>query len=424
MNRLLIAYILMVSIAPLGMIAQDETGPQLPIVLEFADSLVGRGTTETEERAFLGNVRFRQGNVTVRADRAVQHVGANRVDLLGRVRVTQGSLMIEAPSLTYDGTTNIAVARNGATVRDGARTVRSNTARYSAKTHVVRFSGDVRMQDVSLRMVADSLDYERDTDQRLAWGNVAMADQGGASWLQGDSVLHDAGRRTTTIVGNARIWQHDGADSLFVQADRVVTERSKADAFVAVGDVSVVRGTLSARADSILYDELTGLMFLHRDPVVWSDSTMLRADAISLVAPERLVRSIVGAGNAFMTSRTDTAHADRFDQLRGDSIVFTIDQDTVRMVEAVGNTQSLYFGTDDGEPQGLAQFASDTTRILFHQGTPDDVIWLGGIRGEHHPESVVAGRPATYRLPGFLWRDDRPRRTLPPDIPFLRTGSM
>jgi lipopolysaccharide export system protein LptA len=82
MNRLLIAYILMVSIAPLGMMAQDDTGPQLPIVLEFADSLVGRGTTETEERAFLGNVRFRQGNVTVRADRAVQHVGANRVDFL------------------------------------------------------------------------------------------------------------------------------------------------------------------------------------------------------------------------------------------------------------------------------------------------------------------------------------------------------
>lgn len=424
MNRLFTALLLMLVIAPFSMSAQDETGPQLPIVLEFADSLVGRGTTETEERAFLGNVRFRQGNVTVRADRAVQHVRANRVDLLGRVRVTQGSLVIEAPSLTYDGTTNIAVARNGATVRDGARTVRSTTARYAAKTHVVRFSGDVRMQDDSLRMVADSLDYERDTDRRLAWGNVAMVDREGASWLRGDSVLHDAERRTTTIIGNARIWQHDGADTLFVQADRVVTERSPADAFVAVGDVSVVRGTLSARADSILYDEASGRMYLHRDPVVWSDSTMLKADTINLVAPERIVRSIIGAGNAFMTSRTDTVRPDRFDQLRGDTIVFTIDHDTVRMVEAVGNTQSLYFGTDDGEPQGLAQFASDTTRILFIEGAPDDVIWLGGIRGEHHPESVVTGKPATYRLPGFLWRDDRPRRALPPDIPFLRTGSM
>lgn len=424
MNRLFTAFLLMLVIAPFVMTAQDETGPQLPIVLEFADSLVGRGTTETEERAFLGNVRFRQGNVTVRADRAVQHIAANRVDLIGRVRVTQGSLVIEAPSVTYDGTTNIAVARNGATVRDGARTVRSKTARYSAKTHIVRFAGEVHMQDDSLRMVADSLDYERDTDRRLAWGNVAMADRDGASWLQGDSVLHDAGRRTTTIAGNARIWQHDGADSLFVQANRVVTERSAGDAFVAVGNVSVVRSTLSARADSIHYDEVSGQMYLHRNPVVWSDSTMLKADTINLVAPDRIVRSIVGAGNAFMTSRTDTVRPDRFDQLRGDTIVFTIDQDTVRMVEAVGNTQSLYFGTDDGEPQGLAQFASDTTKILFVQGSPDDVIWLGGIRGEHHPESVVAGKPTTYRLPGFLWRDDRPARALPPNIPFLRTGSM
>lgn len=424
MNRHLTTLLCAVIIAPLAMMAQDETGPQLPIVLEYADSLVGRGTTETEERAFLGNVRFRQGNVTVRADRAVQHIASNRVDLLGHVRVTQGSLVIEAPSVTYDGTTHIAVARNGATVRDDGRTVRSKTARYSAKTHVVRFAGDVRMQDDSLRMVADSLDYDRDTDRRLAWGNVALADHEGTSLLCGDSVLHDAERRTTTIIGNARIWQHDGPDSLYLQADHVVTERSAGDAFVAVGDVRVVRASLSARADSILYDEASGRMYLHRDPVVWSDSTMLKADTINLVAPERIVRSIIGAGNAFMTSRTDTVRPDRFDQLRGDTIVFAIEHDTVRMVEAVGNTQSLYFGTDDGEPQGLAQFASDTTRILFFEGAPDDVIWLGGIRGEHHPEAVVTGKPATYRLPGFLWRDDRPVRSLPPDIPFLRTGSM
>lgn len=431
MIRLLIVLLLTFGIAPRTVLAQDETGPQLPIVLEHADSLVGRGASETEERAFLGHVRFRQGNVTVQADKAVQYLTSNRVDLVGRVRVTQGSLVIEAPAITYDGATTIAVARNGVLVRDGARTVRSSTARYSATTHMVRFGGNVRLQDDSIRLVADSLDYDRNTDRRVAWGHVAMANHDGSSWLLGDSAVQDVRQRATTVDGNARIWQHKDGDSVFVQANRLVSESLPADgerdtqeALVAIGDVRIVRGTLAARADSLLYSEAAGMMHLHRDPVVWSDSSMLRANAITILAQKRKVRTIAGIGDAFMTSRSDTLRPDRFDQLRGDSIIFLIDQDTVRTVQAVGNTQSLYFGSDDGEPQGLAQFASDTTTILFEQGTPDDVIWLGGIRGEHHPESVVAGRPSTYRLPGFLWREDRPVRPSPPEVPFLRTGSM
>ena len=402
--------------------AQDEAGPQLPIVLEHADSLVGRGTSETAERSFLGNVRFRQGNVTVVADRAVHHAGLNRVDLAGRVRVTQGNLTIEAPAITYSGNTHVAHASRGVTVRESGRVIKSSEARYSTKTHVVRFLNNVRMHDDSIRLVADTLVYDRDADVRTAFGNVVMAARDSSSWLRGDSLVSDVRAGSTIINGHAEVWRRE--DSLYLAAQTLTSVRDTVERYQGRGDVRLLRSRLAARADSMVYQLDQGLMTLRGRPVVWSDSTMLVADSIDVAVPGRKLRAVRGVGSAFMASRQDTLRQDRFDQLMGDTIVMNVDDDTLRMVEAVGNTRSLYFGSDQGEPQGLAQFASDTTRIRMVAGTPDDIVWLGGIRGEHHPESIVAGRTSTYRLPGFIWRNDRPIRTLPPDIPFLRDGSM
>ncbi|MBU3742379.1 MAG: hypothetical protein FGM24_08860 [Candidatus Kapabacteria bacterium] len=402
--------------------AQDEAGPQLPIVLEHADSLVGRGPTETAERSFLGNVRFRQGNVTVVADRAVHHAALNMVDLLGRVRVTQGNLTIEAPAITYNGSTYTAHAGRGVTVREAGRIVKASEARYSTKTHIVRFLNNVRLQDDSMRLVADTLVYDRDANIRSAWGSVVMAARDSSSWLRGDTLISDAVAGTTVVNGRAEVWRRE--DSVYLAAHTLTSVRDTIERYQARGDVRLLRGDVAARSDSMVYDLQRGLVVLRGRPVVWSDSTMLIADSIDIDVPGRKLRSVRGTGSAFMASRQDTSRRDRFDQLMGDTIVMHVDADTLRMVEAIGNTRSLYFGSDEGQPQGLAQFASDTTRILMVAGTPDDIVWLGGIRGEHHPESIVAGRTESYRLPGFIWRNDRPVRTLPPDIPFLRDGSM
>lgn len=407
-----------------GTVAQDQAGPQQPIVLEHADSLVGRGDVQDEERAFMGHVRFRQGNVTVQAERAVQSIAANRVDLSGRVRITQGTITIEAPSVRYDASTHQAVALGGVLVRDGARTITAATARYSARTHVANFTGHVAMVDDSIRMLCDTLQYHRDDKQSTAWGNVRLADTAGTAWMRGDTVENDPQSGRAIVRGNAQAWRTYGNDTVYIGADVLRAQTGSEESYAGTGHVRLVRQRMASRADSMHYHLPTGVVALVTNPVVWSDSTMLVADSMRIHLPDGALRSIVGRGQAFMASKSDTLLADRVDQLRGDEIVFLVEQDTLRNVQAIGNTQSLYFGSEAGKPNGLAQFASDTTRIMFYQGSPEDIVWLGGIRGEHHPESIVAGKAATYRLPGYRWRTDRPVRPMPPTDPFLRSGSM
>lgn len=397
--------------------AQDQEGPQLPVILEHADSLVGVGAVESGKREFFGNVRFTQGNVTITCDRAVYVTATNSAELFGRVVVRQGTTTISAPYIFYNGETHIADASRGIKVDEGARTISSKKGLYSTVTHVSTFIDSAVVLDDSIRIWSDTLVFDRDADTSYASGRVVISDSVGSAWLRGDRAFRDNRSRFTRMTGNAAAWQWDTTDltdTIYVAADTLVmTHKDGENVYRAVSLVKLVRGSVAALADTMVYGSLAGDFDLRGHPVLWSDSLLLSADTIQAFAPGRKLRSVVGRSAALLVSRSDTTNLDRFDQIAGDHIVLTIETDTVRQLSAIGNAQSITFRSEGARPEGLAKVVSDTIRANFEHGQLSDVYWLGGIEGEHHPEPVVAGRADTYRLPGFVWRTDRPAMVRP-----------
>lgn len=394
--------------------AQNQDGPQLPVTLEHADSLVGSGPTESGIREFLGSVRFVQGNVTVSCDRAVHNVGANQVDLYGRVVIRQGAATIYAPLIMYSGVTNLATATKGMRVVQGNSSITSKRGTYSTLSHIATFLDSVVAVDDSVKIWADTLVYDRSTDTTDARGRVVISDSIGFLWLTCDHAFRNPRIGLMRMAGNASSWQWDSVsvpDTLYIHADTLLINRSGGSPlYHAMGSAELVRGSVAARADSMYYAAQPGRFEFYGHPVLWSDSLLLVADTIVAEAPQRQLQSVIGNGNALLISLTDTLFPDRFDQISGRQILMEIEEDTVRRLLAVGGAQSITFRMEEGRPEGLAKVASDTIRAVFETGNISDVYWLGGIEGEHHPEPVVAGREQSYRLPGFVWRTDRPLR--------------
>lgn len=417
-QSVLIAVMCVFALCPLQ--GQNQSGPQQPIVLERADSLLGSGQLENTRREFLGNVRFRQGNVTVSCDRAVHYVGTNRAEFIGHVRITQETLIMEAPFMSYDGNIMQCVATGGVSVRDGSRVITSRHGTYSTLSHDALFTQEVRVVDDSARIVADTLLYSRDLKVSTAWGNAVVTDREALSWVRGDTIVHDPQLGNMVARGNAQAWQFGESDTLYLSSDTLHANRGESTEYIARGHAQLVRGSVAARSDTAHYSPDIGVMHFIHQPVLWSDSSMLVADSISVEIPEQILRKVMGRGKALMISRSDTSRPERYDQLGGEQISINILGDTIRSVLAVGDTRSIYYRVEGAEPKGLAQFSSDTTRVLFVEGRPEDIHWTGGIHGEHHPENIVAGRPEPYRLSGFRWRTDRPVLAPPPNIPFLK----
>lgn len=409
-------------------LAQDDAGPPQPLVYTGSgDTLIGTGPGGSGTREYVGKVRFQQGNVIVTCDRALHYLMLNRVDLYGHVTVVQGTMTILAPFASYDGNGFMTEAHGGVRVIDASRTVTSAKLSYSTKTHIAVFVDSVRVADDSTRIWADTVIHERDTRINRAAGRVVISDSIGTAWLSGQHAYHDQNRGYMQITGDASAWQWnpDEPDTMHIRADTLETWRGDSASYTAYGNAEMVRGSVSARSQRMKYAMDSGIIMLEQDPILWSDSMLLKSDTIRVDAPQRVLHKVTGTGNAIMVNRTDTVHTDRFDQISGREIVISIAKDTVRKLTAVDNAKSIYFRTEDERGEGMARFTSDTIIVDFIEGRPEDIYWLGGVAGEHHPESLVTGHVEEFRLPGFLWRTDRPRmRALP--IPFkaveIKTG--
>jgi len=426
MQRFLVTCALIASLV-LASQAQDRDGPALPIILDQADSIVGSGPIATGTREFVGHVRFTQGNVTVECDRALHNVAANSVELFSNVKIQQQGLVLLAPYVTYSGTTNIAVAPRGVIVREKESTIQSRYATYSTTTHIVMFRDSVLARD-SAQLWADTLVYDRDADTTVATGRVMIVDTVQHLVTQSAYAFRDPSLNIMRLRGDAHVWQWSelgaaskAGDTLYLTADRIISTTDEGGtSYLAESSVVMTRSNVAARCDSLVANRTAGRTDLFGHPVVWSDSMQLHADTIVALGEADQLRSVVGRGSAILVSQSDSVRTDRYDQIAGSVVSLAIEQDTIRNLEAIGDAQSITFRTEDKQAEGLAKVASDTIRVLFDNGQLTDVVWLGGVEGEHHPEPVVAGKAETYRLPQFRWRTDRPRARPLPQAPVVR----
>jgi len=329
--------------------AQDDVLPQPPVILDHADSVVGIGPVDVGRREFLGNVRFRQGNVTVTCDRAIHDIFANRLDLRGRVVIVQDGMKLTAPVVVYDGNTTLATAPNGCVVVEGNRTIKSLTATYSTTRKVAVFVDSVRVTDDSMRIWADTVTYDRQTKMSEARGRALLADTIGHRWTQGDTIVYNPTTSSLVVRGRARAWTVEDTDTTYLSGSELRTYRAANNAgstgatgttSIATGSAVLVRGNVAARADTMVYDEQRGVIQLRTKPIVWNDSLQLFADSIDIIAPDRRLSSIQGVGAAMLVSRSDTLFPDRYDQLAGERITITVNSDTVRRVVSIGQAKA------------------------------------------------------------------------------------
>ncbi len=397
--------------------AQQDIGPEIPIILEHADSLLGSGSMESSSRTFIGNVRFRQGNVTGRCEKVVHDVSRNTVELRGAVVIRQADLTISAPEITYDGATSTAHAVRGIKLQQSKTVIVSQIGTYDMRTKQARFLRDVHAIDDTIWLWCDSLDYDRQRDTMLARGNVHIHDTVQQAWFSGMQARRDASAGILELVGDARAWSWakdslQTADTTFIRGDTLLSVSQNdpdSTGMIARGNVVMVRGSTASRSGRLTFRERDGRFFLEDSPFVWSDSSVLKAASIEAESSGRRLRRVVGSGKAILISRSDSLLPVRYDQIGGQQIVMSFETDSTRTLRAVGQGMSITYRQESGQRKGLAKVAADTIYARLVRDALTDVFWLGGVSGENHPERLVRGRESEFQIPDMVIPEERPR---------------
>ena len=354
-------YILLLLLLPAtSLLAQP--GPTQTVFWQ-AEQQEGTFNTGGEERLVLtGNVRGRQGDITIEADRAVWNGGTKQAELRGNVKISQPGTTLTAPAVDYNSGSGTAITPNGAVILDGGArieagygeyytnrrealfrngvtmsdkgtTVRAQSGTYSSLERKGDFRGGVTVTSDSGTLNSATLTYWRNTEESYATGNVRLYSKNDSTLLEADVLRNRPGVETRAL-GNVRLTSY--SDSTILTSDTLINRPDVET--IAFGNVRLVSTKENAELEGERLHHLPGTEHttVTGNPVLTQIDSTLRyirpRETGDGGAPEDLPDT---------PSPIDTTADDTTDDLsdsgpildtirRGDSL-FTLQRDTTRI---------------------------------------------------------------------------------------------
>lgn len=143
-----------------------------PVIVRYADSLVGNVVNGKEVKSLLGKVWFEHKNIVLKCNKAVQHVTDNWVDLVGNVVITQEDMILKSPHIIYDGKTGVATSVDTITITDSKSRLGARNGKYDSFSRIAYFNNNVRIFTGNAIIDCDTLEYNRNTEISIARSNV------------------------------------------------------------------------------------------------------------------------------------------------------------------------------------------------------------------------------------------------------------
>lgn len=449
--------------------AQNATESGEPIELIWADEMAGSSVGGEKIREVSGSVHFRQGNVDIYCDRAIEFLDRNAADLVGSVVITQNDMTLWSPKIRYEGDPGTAETESGVKIRDSAATLVAARGKYYTKTKFVEFAGDVKIVQDDVTLTADELRYDRNTRFSTATGSVLFEDDSTlivsefvrhdrnsgdsrsygdvhakmkyeSAYLLCDTLLHFGRTDFNAAYGRPRLFRIDSTarknapseivdstenldsalafarrsfydfDTLTVVSDTMEsTGSSESIKYLFRGNVELSRVDVFAFAGLAELDESAERLDFYENPIMLFDSTRLYGDSIFVTLVDDKLNNIESRKNAFVASRDDTLYLDRINQIQASVIEIVFESDSLKQIKGFGDSKSLYF-SDAREDGGAVRKSSDEIIIKFGSEGPEEIVWLESVEGEFYPENLTLGREEELYLPEFRFTEEKPEK--------------
>lgn len=442
-------------------VAQDRTGAtqdtvQTREVIIGADLLERDVQNGEDVRRLVGNVTLRQEDTRLWARRATQY--PNRRDILftgdvlvvergdslradtvlynertkvgrarGNVRLSDGDVIVYAPSGLYFTREKRAQFTEGVTLIDSSATLRSREGEYWSDEKRAEFYGEVILDEDRTHLEADSVSYLRETDVSIARGRVfiehtgdeeeAESDSLSRTLLFGERAYNDENASFSRIEGMPLLVQlrtdttTAEVDTLLIRAVRLDVSRSDTlRRLVAIDSVRIWQSDLAAVADSVVYDRMTNEndslyeeVRLYRDPLAWFKTNQVSGDTLLIDARAGSVDTLLMRSNAFV-GRMDTL-LQRVQQLKGRHLTALFRDDSLRTLSIGPQAEAINFlGDEDDEPAGAVKMSADRITFYFEGDDPSRISAVRDPESTYYSEELL---PPDFSLDGFQWIPER-----------------
>ncbi len=389
------------------------------IELEHADKVEGRQVEGEDAREFIGNVKFKQENIHVSCDRALQLLRSGKVELTGNVVVVDDSgVTMKSPRGIYYRDERRAVGLDSVNINDGNVMLTARYGEYFVDPKRAFFRKDVVVVDTASIVNADSLTYFRVDKYSIAQGNVRVYNRTDNITITGHRLDHWSEKQFSRVTEKPVLVQVDSAgpgkfDTLVVRSRVMEAYRDTSKLLVATDSVQIVRTDLAAVCGVARFYTAADSMTLRLSPIVWYQDTQVTGDSINVYLKKRKLDHVDVLGNSFAISQGDSSYPDRYDQITGERMRMQFADKGLQQIDVETHAISLYHLYEDSLGNGLNRTSGDRIIIGFEDGKVGSIRVVGGVEGQYYPENLVQGKESDFAIAGFHLHSNRPGLRVP-----------
>ena len=352
-------------------------------LIDGKDRLVsdwGEYHTETREAKFVFNVKLRSGKDVVTTDTLYYDVPTSTAHMVGPSKIVSGSSVVH----TADGY-------------------------YDTKTDKAKLFGRSTLVDKDKSITGDSLYYVKNGES-TGYGNVVYVDKKNKNSLTCNYLRYNektgmgfATKRPVAIDYSQKdtLWMH--SDTMCIYTFNINTD-SVYRKVHAYPHVRAFRNDMQAICDSLVFNSKDSCMTMYKDPVIWNANRQMLGEEIRAYMADSTIRFAHVIGQALSIEQMpDSVH---YNQITSSEMKSYFEKGEMKMTEAIGNVQTVYYMTNDKDSSlvGLNYLETDTMRMYLGAARKLDKIWTNKFTSTMYPITQVP--PAKYKLPNFAWFED------------------
>ncbi|MCP2043526.1 OstA-like protein [Pontibacter sp. HSC-36F09] len=431
--------------------------------LLYADSVYQYRDSEILE-AF-GNVRINQADtVTMTGTKAIYDGAKRTAKMSGGVTMQDPNMTLTTPTLDYNLDSRTAVYTEGGTIVQPENRLQSQRGTYDTNTKVFTFQQNVKVFSPDYEITAQNMRYNTETKVVYFQGPTFIKGQNGDLYaeqgtyntvtkvsrfgrnayivtpeyrLGGDDLYYDEARGygeakvnmtmrslkdDVTIRGQVgRYWREQGVakvwgnpvmesimdgDTLYMSADSLISREAKADGqpsmLFAFNNVKIFKSDLQGTCDSLSYNRTDSLMYMHRNPTLWSEQSQIVGDTIRIHMRNKTIDKMYIFSNSFITSEDSLQN---YNQVKGRNMVAHFQDGRMRRVNVNGNGESIYFALEgDSVLTGMNRAVCSDMVLNFAENKVKSISFLVNPEAKFIPPHEL--QASDRRLEGFAWLEE------------------
>ena len=367
---------------------------------------------------------FDKGKITDRANVLTSVVGSyyvreNLIQFKNKVVLVNKDYTIRTDNLAYHTVTKVASFTGPTRVESDQNLFYTENGWYNTETNIAEGVKKSFLNSQSYYVYGDTLNYNRNTDIGKARQNVHILDTIEKISLFGKEGFLDGKQKLAFATGKLLVVKDFETDSLYLHADSVFSQRftianpvktendtlQLADSveytiIKAYHKVRFFKSDLQGVCDSLHYNSLDSLIWLHTRPVIWHEVNQLTGRSVQLRLINNQIEEIFIDAKAFLVEQDDSTN---FNQMKGNTLKGFIRDNQLYRVDIQKNGEFLYFMRDDGELIGVNKQQCNNITANLVDGKLSNLVFRTKPQGFIDPPNEV--NEENSHLDDFEWHN-------------------